>query len=437
MRDKDVVVELEAIKLVANSKDPKMVTQLDENWFTYYPCKQAIRIWKADPRNFEFINFSAYANEKNFSLTKTEKEEIYEFPVASDDLNSCIKIIRRKYRQRLIDSKLEDVRKRIYTMSPEEAEVELMTYFKNEEIVERRDRRRVTDNFEQLNEDLVILGGSIRPALDNIMPIKKTIITLGADSGHHKSNSALEILILFIKNNPNKVASFFSFEMDFKEVQARIYSKCLQIDLKSIMRRKNADGSKLEVERLTDRMLNEHPEIVENLIIYDAQDFKKTSDISRLLIQDEPDIWSLDFLQYFAQMTADNNASEQNKNVMETIAFTKNIAQVTNSLGIVLSQIKKMQETRLRHFPRINDLEWSGLTKQISHSIAMCWWGYKHNAETAPKDFYIMSWQKVRNGDLQSEEMRVIPEMCSFGYPYRTRPLTPQEKQILDNVYKL
>lgn len=439
MNRADLSVELETIRIVGNSKNPKLVEQLDEKWFTYLPCRHAITIWKADYRNFEFINFSAYNQEKSFGLTKVAIEEVYEYPMSNSELTDCISIVKRKYRQRLISEKMEEIQGKIFSMSPEETEVELMTYFKNEEVVERPVRRMITDDFEQDNKDLIVIGGTIRPELDDIMPLKKTIITIGADSGHHKSNQAIDMLVLFIQNNPGKKAAFFSFEMDFEEARARLYSKCLKIDLKSIMRRKNKDGSKLEVERLTERMYKEHPLVVSNFLLYDAQDFKKNSDISRILIQEEPVVWALDYLQYYAQMQAENNASEQNKNVMETIAFTKTIAQITNSLGIDLSQIKKFSDTRVTQFPRINDLEWSGLTKQISHSIAMCFWPYKHYPKEVKNlsldDYYMCAWQKVRNGELWTEELKVTPETCSFE-PYNLSKLTYQQKTQINNMSK-
>lgn len=435
MKSEDISVELETIRIAANSKDPKLVAQLNPDWFTYLPCKHAINIWSTNPKNFEYINFSAFNNENSYGMSKLDMQEVYEYPMNNSDIYDCIKIVKRKYRQRLISSKITDIQKRIFSMSPEEAEVELMSYFKNEEIIERQERRKITDNFTQENSDLMVIGGSIRPELDDIMPLKKTIITIGADSGHHKSNQAIDMLVLYIKNNPGRKAAFFSYEMDFEEARARLYSKCLKVDLKSVLKRKHKDGSIIDVERLTDEMHRLHPDVVENFLLYDAQDFKKTSDISRILIQEEPDIWALDYLQYFAQMQAGNNASEQNKNVMETIAFTKTIAQITNSLGIDLSQIKKFSDSRVTVFPRINDLEWSGLTKQISHSIMMCFWPFKHN-ESAIKNFYIGSWQKVRNGELWTETSKVIPELCSFEYPYNKKGLTIQDLTQIKNYTK-
>jgi replicative DNA helicase len=113
-------------------------------------------------------------------------------------------------------------------------------------------------------------------------------------------------------------------------------------------------------------------------------------------------------------MSAGNNAEMQNKNVMEAIATIKILTEVTNSLGIVLSQLRKKNDNRQTHFPRVDDLEWSGLTKQISDVVGLCFWAWKINSDTAQMNWYTVSWQKVRDADPFNEVLWVMPEICDF-----------------------
>jgi len=416
MNKEHIAIELEACKIISNSKDPKMLEQLDIEWFTFPSCKFALEIWKKDYSYLSFVNFSAYVKENNIPLSKMDIQELYEYPFEADTLDNCISVIKRKYRQRLIDKKITEVKSRIYSMSPEESEIELMTYFKENDLSDKQTNRLIIDVDEDGEESIIDLGKG-RPEFEEIVPMKKTLITLMGDSGHLKSGQALDISIRFIKNNPLKKVIFFSKEMEFKEVQARIYAICLGVGYKSILKRKYPDGTKIEMERLTERMVHEHPDVVANLIVKSPQEFSRNSDIAKIITNEEPDIFVLDFLQWYAQMAAGNDANQQNKNVMETAAFLKNISQITNTLCIALSQLRKKSDSRITNFPRLDDMEWSGLTKQISHSVGCLFWPHKLKLE-AEKSFYIISWQKVRNGETFNEFAHLNPETSKFTYPH-------------------
>lgn len=416
MNSEHISIEIEACKLISNSKDPKLLEQLDIDWFTYPACRFALEVWKKDYNNLSFVNFSAHVKEQNIPLSKVDIQELYDYPFENNTLDQCIKVIKRKYRQRMINIKMVDISKRIYSMSPEETEVELMTYFKDNDLTDRQSNRLIIDVDDDGEESIINIGPK-RPEFEEIVPMKKTLITLMGDSGHLKSGQALDICYKFIKQNPGKKAVFFSKEMEFKEVQARIYAICLGIGYKFILKRKMPDGTKIEMERLTDRMIMEHPDIIANLIVKSPQEFSKNADIAKVLTNEEPDIFVLDFLQWYAQMAAGNDAKEQNKNVMETAAFLKNISQITNTLCIALSQLRKKSDSRITTFPRLDDMEWSGLTKQISHSVGCLFWPYKLN-KLAEQTFYIISWQKVRNGETFSELASLDAATSRFTYPH-------------------
>jgi replicative DNA helicase len=426
--------ELELVRLLAGNKDFKLLSQIEQKWFDNTYCNHAIEIWKQS-RSFDYLTFSKYALDGNYNIPKLEIQCMYEQPHIYSEFDAAVAVVRSKHQQRELNAKLIEISQKVFNSDPAELELELIQYFKDQEYRELENHRKITDGLQQDNPGLLTIGGTIRPMFDEIVPLRKTLLTLVADSGHHKTNQVIDLLILNIINNPTEKSLFFSKEMDFDEVQARIYSKLLSIPLKPIMRRKYPDGTKIDVDVLSKRIESEFPNIVSNLIVIDPQEFKVNSDIGRLIIKHNPSLWALDYLQYYAQEQA-GNAAEQNRNVMEAAAFCKNIAQITNSFGIPLSQVKKRSEFRLSLFPRIDDMEWSGLTKQISHSIGMCFWPYKHD-DKAMKNYYCISYQKVRNGDLFTEEIEVFPETCSFKYPFDKTLLSHQERQQILNYYKM
>lgn len=431
MNKSDIVIELELIRIVTSEQNVKLLEQLESKWFEYLQIRTAIEIWKIDHRNLNYSNFCSFAREKQYNLSKIDMEELYLPPHANSHYETCIDILKRKWRQREISEFLTNMSNRIYDMSPEESHLELITYFQNQELLEQKKNKRITEDFTDENVELIVLGGKSRPELDEIVPLKGSVITLAGDSGHHKSNQLLDMLLRFLDNNPTKKAVFFSKEMEFKEVQARLYANRLEYDFKSILKRKDRhNGSKIDVDKLTADMEKYHQHICENFIVISPQEFQSNSDIARILMQYEPDVWGLDFLQWYAQVQA-GNAAEQNRNVMETIAFSKTISQVTNSLGIILSQVRKRSDFRTKVFPRIDDIEWSGLTKQISHSIGMCFWPYKHENKSE-KNWYVTSWQKVRNGDLFNEPAWIDPEMCKFKYPHPPSLNEQQRRQRIN-----
>jgi replicative DNA helicase len=160
-------------------------------------------------------------------------------------------------------------------------------------------------------------------------------------------------------------------------------------------------------------MINtKYPYLEQNFIIVDGTKFRNATDVSRIINTFRPTVWGLDYIQYFAQISA-GNALEQNRNVMEVMATMKVLTETTDSLGIMLSQLRKKDKNSLIHFPRVDDLEWSGLIKQLSRNIGICFWPYKIK-QTADINWFTVSWQKVRYGKLFNEVFKVYPEYCNF-----------------------
>lgn len=326
-------------------------------------------------------------------------------------------IIEHKYLQRKVAEKLKDIQDKIYITDLKDLQAELMQYFYNLG-VQKEQLKSIYEDYKEINEELLDVGTA--RDLYKLSPLRKTIMVLGGDSAHHKTNQCIDILIQFLKanysKNPKFKVLFFSAEMAFDRIRDRLFAKILHQPLQDIKSRKR------KPQEILSEVKAKAP-YLDNFIIVPPTQFTSLTDVSTLLTQFKPDVWGFDFLQYFAYIAAGGKQQDQNRCVMETIATLKVLSEITNSLGIIISQVRKKSENRERHFPRIDDLEWSGLTKQIADNIGMCFWPVKVRKEygtmgsrkIVDASWYCVSWQKVRDGSDFTEALKVTPEYCDFS----------------------
>jgi replicative DNA helicase len=406
-------VDIQLLRILAHSQDPKLLTVIDLKKLPDGFTKDVISTWK-NTNKMDYVTTAMLL--KSPAMQGERLRSIYdEKPYDYINFESLVQNINTRYSQRMIKEKLEQVMKKISNTKPEELELELVQFFQEGDFYEKKQSRKITDGYTEDDSEIVLtIGGAGRTGIDNLIPLRGSVITIGADSGHHKTNQAIDICLRFLDNNPTKKVVFLSMEMTFKEIQARVFANRLGLNVRSILTKKPIVGSTLTPEQIQDAIFKDHPHIVENFTVLDLSEVKNATDISNAFLNHKPDVWALDFIQWASMQGNDPEA--QNANVMGMVAFSKAAATINNSFGVLLSQIKKI-DSRLTQFPRLNDLEWSGLLKQISHAIGMCFWPHKIR-QSALRDWYAVSWQKSRNSDMFTETAQVNPELCRFTYPY-------------------
>lgn len=407
--------ELTILKYLCTKHDPAYLVLIQPKWF-HSPVHRAVfevlRQYGAS-RKLTYAELSNHlqAVHPETPVDVWAKTELFkENDIEPGEVAICTDIIEEKWKLRELESKLMDVHARMFTGSLIDVHTELIAYF-HQNAVKKELIKSLDEDFESENKDLIEFG-STRPALNKLGALKNTVITIGGDSSHHKTNQLLDILIRALLHNYPKNPDFkvmlFSGEMSWSRIRDRIFAKMLQIELEKVTRRH------VQPHQIVGEFQEKYPALVSNFYLISPSQFRSMSDLNSLVASYKPDVWGLDFLQYFAQMSAGNNAEQQNKNVMEAIAQIKILTEITNSLGIILSQLRKKSEQRLLHFPRMDDLEWSGLTKQISDIVGLCFWPYKINPSTAQMNWYTVSWQKVRDSEPFNEVLWVKPEFCDF-----------------------
>jgi len=401
----------------------KRLSLLDIQWFTA-PHQEILKVFFEKKTPISVLQLMHLAYKSKISLTADYIKNLFEninYRRVDEEYLEAVNIVKRKYQQRQLEAKLMEIHSNIYDKSLEETKMELLQQLSV--IKSELKHKNLLDELGLENEDLIKFSDT-RPALNELAPLRKTLMVIGGDSGHHKTNQVLDILLRALEANrddPKFKVGFFSAEMSFDRIRERILSRILHIPLINLKRRK------VDLDEIRSKMKNEYSELLDRFIIIPPADFKTTSDISALVSSYNLSVWGLDFLQYFAYLG--NKKNSQNENVMEAISNIKAIAHLTNSLGIIISQVRKKSESRIRQFPMIDDLEWSGMIKQIADIIGMCFWAIKikswyggiTNKKPVNKEVYIVSWQKNRDGADFNEVLRVIPEFCTF----ETFPIPP------------
>lgn len=400
-----------------------MLWSVRESWFTKPMYRLVISLWKKDA---SLIDYNLL---KQFVVTDKTRETLfinpndllylYAHPNPASNWQTAIKVLERQFKQRELYRKLKDIEGKVYSEDPEAIEVELMSYFKGLER-EEGSSKKITDVDDDVPDEIIWIDPMLRKEFNDIVPLKRTIITLAGDSGHHKSNQGIDALLCYLDSNKNGKVVYFSKEMDYKETRARVFANRLGIPLKDIL------FNKVSLRDCAKRIEDKFPHIAERFIIVGPEEFNSNEEIGKILIQHSPDMWALDYLQYYALSQGDSQ--DQNRNVIKSIAFAKTISQISNSFGVILSMIRKKDEKRVSVFPRIDDIEWAGLTKQLSHSVGMVFWPFKHD-NRCDQDWYVISWQKVRNGALFAETAKVEPGICRFTYPYPVATTVSQQKK--------
>ena len=424
--------ELIVIKHLIQTQDVKMLGSINVNWFS--PAGQhIIMILQSNTRNLSRV----YLEVELSKLPDKAKEDLKSTFVSQDKLfepidltykpSEACKLLETRHIQERMNSELLDIQKIIFDEEPAKIILRIVEYF-NKIPTGLSKARRISSNLTKTNETLITLS-TTRPLLQKTIPAKKNLMVIGGDSGMQKTNQALCILIDAVKANiisdPNFKAVFFSKEMDWDEARDRILAIVLDIPFDDVTNRKG----KFDLGKTNELLAGDLRWVDENFVLVAPEEFNTEADIIRFITENSATVWALDFVQLFAQVGAGNKLMEMNPLVMKTIAFAKICVQLTNTYGILLSQVRKKDERRLTHFPRMDDLEWSGAIKHLAHVVMMVFWPYRIKQEESIMHVFISSYQKVRKNNMASEFQISNPANCSFK-PMDTRQAELYKKYL-------
>lgn len=252
--------------------------------------------------------------------------------------------------------------------------------------------------FESNKRDYIPLG--IRRIDEKIYGmLRGNIFTIAGDTGSMKTTFTLWLSSNWARSGYKVL--YFEKEMPADDVIRRLININCSISNQELLLGLY-DKEKIEREMSQIRTLEVVP----------STDFETVLDVYKIVERKKPDIFVIDFitqLDYGGQ-----TASDFNYNLMRGLNVLKILTHKTNSVGVLISQLKKGTiESRSSKIARLDDLEWSAALKQLSAYVGVVFNPsmYYHNVD---EDLFYLVFRKVRYGNLFYYPLGVNKELGQF-----------------------
>lgn len=240
------------------------------------------------------------------------------------------------------------------------------------------------------------------------------VITIGGESGHMKTTIAIDMAFRMLEADKDVRIGIFSKEMLSEELMKKIISRQCQISMTNIL------NNRYDKDKVRKEIMNFEPIRNNRIKIIDPKNFHGANDIAKIQFAERFNVWFLDFIQLLDSKSS--GSSDFNIEVMNNMKHLKNLSVTTESLGVVLSQIKKGVELRLKKVPTINDLEWSGVIKQLSSYVFLSYYPVKYfknipvmGVGEIPDNLYYLLGEKTRFSEGMVFPMQVNPSFGTFS----------------------
>lgn len=255
--------------------------------------------------------------------------------------------------------------------------------------------------------------------LDNLIGgfTRGNLITNIGDTGSMKTMFSMFLCIKILKKNPELTCNYFEKEMPVKDIAIRLMAYELEINLEKIIK---ADSLKGFADKFIEK-LNDNPDLqnlYNRLKIIPPNNFSDAYDVRSIVEENKPDIWCLDFF-----MMMDNKKNkEPNIFAKEQSEILKSTANITNSVGIILNQLKADTiDGRINKIPRRSDSVYGSQLSQVSQiNIANFYPANYYNVYNNKKideHYFYVIFHKSRNSGVHKLGQicfRAHPEQCFF-----------------------
>ncbi len=235
------------------------------------------------------------------------------------------------------------------------------------------------------------------------------LITIAGDSGHLKTTYALDKAFRMAERNPSAKIGIFSKEMLATDLMKKQISRICGIPISQIF------SQEYDKEFVKREMMKVDAWREDRIKIINPNSFSGVSDIAKIQLTYNFDIWFLDFIQLLEFAKTASNSSDYNIQIGQNMRNLQSLALATKSVGIILSQVKKGIEFRKSKKPTVSDIEWSGLIKQLSSYIFFSYYpGKYYGFEALPEDHYYLLAEKTRFAENFIYPMIANPSLGTF-----------------------
>jgi len=236
------------------------------------------------------------------------------------------------------------------------------------------------------------------------------VIAVGGDTGVMKTRLCTWLCLEMLYYDSSLKCVYFQREMTKRQQFYLVCQYVLSLSYKDV-RAMSDEFLEAKLSEVEDPAMRS---ALDRFIMLDSEDFMSAEDIYHEVQRHKPDIWVVDFL---TMMISGNESSDTNLAVYQLTDNLKETAKRTDSVGILVSQIKKgTVEARSCKMPRPDDLEWSGRLKHVCANIFMVFYPnyYDYNVDNS---YYIIEEGKSRFAGRAYIYLNAAPWVGKFNRP--------------------
>lgn len=245
---------------------------------------------------------------------------------------------------------------------------------------------------------------------------KSNLVSFFGDTGSMKTYISLHSCISVLLNNPTFTCIYFEKEMPVADVARRLITKITPYTLDEIMKATLGDQKLLHnaymMDAIEGAMKQDTPLVnaLNRMKIIGPNEFNTATDIHKIVMKYKPDIWCIDYLSLLQTNNRDANAG-----VVDMMLQLKSTVHQSNSLGILLSQIKHNTiESRNNKIPTKSDIEWGSQVRQFSCNMYATFYPHKYYRKDVSPNWYFLVDAKSRNSAGKSICLHSNPKKCNF-----------------------
>jgi len=403
----NVQAEETILKMIVQKKDFALLSTINEEWLTG-ERNNLLQVLRTKEECMEFFYCSQFVEDNNIDVSYPLIHTAFKTEI-DNELTSVLLILEEKYLKRNVNKVGEYVLDNIKKTHPLIIASKAEEQFRNLKYAGKK-IEKLGDTFEPDTMDLIDCGIE---AMDSLCLSRQEIMILGGERGHHKTNFALHVCssaveknVVKLKNEDFKVV-FFSREMPFKVVKARLISKLFRIPFRDV---RTGNYNITEIHKI---FHEKYWYYNDNFIVVPPESIRDVEDMAKVLLSQKPALWCLDYMQLLARGIAGKDG-DPNSVIAWLATRLKSLAQMTNTLGIAVSTLSKFERQRINHIPRLEDLYSSVEIQYLASWIGLCYWSWFYNRNLNKKPFFVL-WEKNRNDEPYTMPLGVDPEFSAFS----------------------
>ena len=246
---------------------------------------------------------------------------------------------------------------------------------------------------------------------------KSNIVSFFGDTGSLKTYISLHVCLEILLANPTYTCIYFEKEMPVADVARRLITRITPYTLSEVMSASLGSDANMKngflKTMIDDAMAAKNPltDAFHRIKIIGPNDFNTATDIHKIVMKYKPDIWCIDYLSLI-----ETNDSDSNRGVSNMLKQLKTTVHQSESLGILLSQIKHNTiESRNNKIPTKSDIEWGSQVRQFSSNMYATFYPSKYYRKDVDPKWYFLVDTKSRNSEGRSICLHCNPKRCNFA----------------------